>query len=759
MIRAGRSAAAVLCGLGAGAPTTAGAQEALEARFEQGLVPALARCSVCHSGSDPDAGLDLARFRSADDVLREESLWRHAVDRVAAGQMPPFGTAPDDFAADRDFVAQVEGLFRESFDARRPIQPGRPVLRRLAPREIGATVRDVFGVAVDACGWFPPEAPANGFDNQGVGQHLSDLWLERAFDLAEHVAREAVRDPREEVGVRTRFTAAELTGGGSRGDHRVLTSSGSVVADAHAPRAGRYSVAVDLSADQAGVELARARVGVDGQLLGRCDVREQRGDPERFAFEVELADGGPLGLEVAFVNDHWDPDHPDPERRDRNLHVHAVELEGPLDPRPPTAFQSALAGRQREHADPMDNRLAISADLGRRVWRRPLDAGECARLAGLAPEDEPLAGWLRTAIVDLLVAPEFLFRFERAPVGARGVRRLDDFELATRLAFMITGSTPDEVLLDEAEAGRLGTDEVLRHHALRLLDGPHGSALATGFASQWLGLTGLTPEHLAPEVTSELGSALLGSMRRECELLFEAVVRERRSLWELLEADFTFVDAPLAAHYGLPDPGGPGTHRVSLAHVPRRGLIGTAAVLTLTSDPARTNPSRRGKWILETLLGSPPPPPPPGVDDLSEAARLLPDAGIEARLALHRRDARCAACHARIDPLGLALEGFGPRGEERTRARSAGLDDVVRQLVVRDAPVHEPGFLRSLVESFLVYALGRGLGPADRPLIAQVHAALDPYRPTFEQLLLAVVTSDAFRSVRCAHPEHASHSD
>jgi len=383
---------------------------------------------------------------------------------------------------------------------------------------------------------------------------------------------------------------------------------------------------------------------------------------------------------------------------------------------------------------------------------------ELASLLALTADEAPREARVRVALEALLCSPHFLFRVESDPPEAPpgSVRELSGFEWATRLSYFLWSSLPDEELLAAAHSGHLATSQGRAREVERLLRDPRASELTRNFAAQWLQLRQL--ERATPDAARfpSFDEALRASMRAETELLFETVLRERRALSELIDPDFTFLDERLARHYGLDGVLGERMQRVRLdpsQRAVRGGLLQQASVLTVTSNPTRTSAVKRGKWVLETLLGSPPLAPQPGVDSLDPSSEAASAASLREQLARHRADPRCAVCHDRMDPLGFALEHYDPLGRWREHDGGLAVDASgefedgtpfrgSRALETRLAS--DPAFARCVLEKLSVYALGRGLRPADS-------AALDAARarvgadPTLVELIHAVVELDAFR--------------
>ncbi|HEY8503799.1 MAG TPA: DUF1592 domain-containing protein, partial [Gemmataceae bacterium] len=487
--------------------------------------------------------------------------------------------------------------------------------------------------------------------------------------------------------------------------------------------------------------------------------RNRRG--ETYEVKARVKEGAQT-VSVAYTNDFSDPDAEDPERRDRNLYVRSLEIEGPFDAKPkppPETHRRVIFVRPTGPEDEDAAARKILAEFARRAYRRPVKPEEIDRLMKLVElaksEGEPFEARIRLALRAVLVSPHFLFRVEPDPEDPNGVRELNDFELATRLSYFLWSSMPDEELFRLAEKGELGKPEVLEAQVRRMLADPKAEALVENFVGQWLNLRLLGTVSPDRKTYPAFDEKLRAAMQRETELFVGRIIREDRSLLEVLDADYTYVNERLAKHYGIEGVKGEEFRLVRLPDDRRGGVITQASVLTLTSNPTRTSPVKRGKWVLENLLGTPPPPPPPDAGELSEAKEEILKGSLRERLEQHRRDPTCAVCHQRMDPIGFGLENFDgigawrgkdgnfaidPSGELPDGSRfdgPAGLRAVLKK--------RADEFRRCTAEKLLTYALGRGLEHYDRCAVEEIVASMKKGGDRFSALALAVVKSDPFR--------------
>jgi len=398
-------------------------------------------------------------------------------------------------------------------------------------------------------------------------------------------------------------------------------------------------------------------------------------------------------------------------------------------------------------------------DLARRAWRRPVSAPEMARLLEFYQQTRRRGADSRTATLAaakaVLVSPNFLFRIENDPPGQTPAA-IDDHALASRLSYFLWASMPDATLFALADAGRLSQPKVLEAQVMRMLADPKARALSEQFVGQWLGIRTLgsvaAPD---PQKFPEFTPALREAMMTEPTEFFAGLVRENRSLLELLDSDYAWVNADLARHYGILGVNGSTFIRVSLSDRRRGGVTGMAAVLTQTSYPQRTSPVLRGKWLLEEVFGTPPPPPPPLVATLSPNDEKSEGLTFRQRLEKHRKDPNCAACHARLDPLGFALENFDPIGRWRTQVSGESVDasgelpggvvivgpEALKQVLLERKQL----FLRHLTEKMLAYALGRGVEYYDIPAVKRITEAVASDGHRAPKLILEIVRSEPFR--------------
>ncbi len=739
-----------------GTTARAAPPDADSAAFGHWVQPFLARyCLECHAGDAASADLRLDLFEHAPRQPAELQLWDKIAQRLRDGDMPPRRAAQHPEPEERErIIAWIEQARQQLPPAAR--DPGRVTLRRLNRYEYERCVHELLGVVLPLARDLPVDDAGYGFDTIGDVLSLPPMLLEKYLDAAERASAAAlpVIQP-----LSSRFEAEDCertVRGGLVGDFQVLVSNGEVEAQVVLPCAGDYLLRARAYGQQAGPELVEVALLVDGEPLLLHELAAERDEPAVIEGRFRL-EAGRRQLAFAFRNDYFDPENEDPSQRDRNLAVDWLEIEGPLAlPAPTASMQRLLRGVPEEPERWEEAARVVLSPLAVRAFRRPVreeELEQLVRLVLLAGEQQlPFLQGLQYAVQAILVSPHFLFKVERQPAAEdpQAIQPLDEYELATRLAFFLWSSLPDEALLAAAERGVLRAE--LGGQVERMLDDPRAFALVESFAAQWLGLRELDALRPDPQRFAGFDEALRAAMRQETEMFFEAVMRENRDVRDLLDADFSFVNGRLAEHYGIPGIEGARFRRVRLPDT-RGGLLSQASILSLTSTATRTSPVLRGKWVLVSLWDAPPPPPPPEAGDLPEVEHGAEPLSVRERIERHRRDPVCASCHQLMDPLGFALESFDAIGAFRSNEDGQAIDtrgeykgvpldgaaDLRRYLRSRGED-----FVRCLARKLLIYALGRGLSADDLLAIDALVVRLAPhYR--FAELIVALVQLDAFQ--------------
>ena len=559
-------------------------------------------------------------------------MWQDVRDVLEAFEMPPAGK-PSPETREREPILR----WIDAYASRVAGHQGGGVgvtMRRLSRLEYRNTVRDLLGLAYDVERHLPEDPAASGFDNNGDALTLPPMLFEKYVDAAEGLAARAVRgyDPKHLVGKRVPAAKLDSSYGSKavRSGEVVMATRGDVSTTFAIEPAGRYRVRIKAWAMQAGDELAKLELSVRGE---RVHVFEIEG---RDVYEHELdLPAGACAIRVRFPNDYYDPEHEDPSRRDRNVFLSHVELQGPLGAWRVADFEKRFVPAGEEVTE-----AVVLRHLLERAFRRPARDQELERLRALAPPDASQAEVYERACAALLCSPSFLYRAEDC--AEDGPRALRPYEIASRLSYFLWASMPDSRLFARARDASLAQPAVLEREVRRMVRDPRASALAEGFAEQWLQLRLLSD--VTPDRTQfEFDEALREAMHQETLMLFEAVLREDRSVYELLDPGFVFVNERLARHYGIDGVRGAHLRRLPAGDSRRGGLLEHASLLTLTSNPDRTSPVKRGKWVLEALLGDPPSPPPADVEALDESAEASAgkSCASDSWLTARARIARC----------------------------------------------------------------------------------------------------------------------
>ena len=748
-------------------------------------------CLSCHNDRTRTAGLALQTI-NAQALGDNREAWEKVARKLRARQMPPAGGRRPDEAAYKAALTSLESAL-DGVAAAHP-NPGRTdTFRRLNRTEYHNAVRDLLALEVDVTDLLPGDSSSYGFDNITVGD-LSPTLLERYVSAAEKISQLAVGRAGRAPGGATVRIRPDVT----QEKHIVglpVGTRGGVIVEHTFAVDGHYEVSVRLARDRN--EHVEGLSGphqlellLDGERMELFTVeppsyREDQAliyQPSHDSVDAHLklrmpVTAGPHTLGVTF------PKRPsllvETARQPYEAHfnyyrhpriqpaVYEVSITGPYDAagpgRTPSREQVFVC---RPAAPDEDDACAtrILQKLMRRAYRRPVTEADLQgpfALYRAARAADGFEAGVEMALAAVLVSPEFLFRIEQDPngVAAGETYRLDDLGLASRLSFFLWSSIPDDELLDLAERRMLGDPQVLARQVRRMLADPRSRNLVTNFAGQWLHLRNLAS--IAPDmrIFPDFDDNLRQAFRRETEMLVDSVMREDRSVLDLLRADYTFVNERLAKHYGIPHVYGSRFRRVEFDgdedHAPRGGLLRHGSILLVTSYATRTSPVIRGKWILDNVLGVPPPPPPANVPELEETGTGARAVSMRERLAGHRANPACASCHRLMDPVGFAFENYDAVGRWRIADGGAPIDasgtlfdgssfDGVGEL--QDALLARPElFVTTLAEKLLTFATGRGVEYYDAPAIRRIvrEAEADGFR--FSSLVLEIVNSTPFQ--------------
>lgn len=751
----------LLLGLLQGAPSETTQQKA---SFGEAVQPVLKQnCTLCHNNKLASGGLNLEQFSDASTLEKQRSAWERIIAKVRSGEMPPKG-APQLRADQRLALVKYVQEAIDTADRARPPDPGRILARRLNRVEYANTVRDVLGVRFRAGEEFPADDSVLGFDNIGEVLTVSPLLMQKYVYAAERIASLAVgADPLPKPAV-VEHKPEKVR----RID--IGTTEIADYVDYNAEYLFRVWVRGHLGPKGQPVKL---RISVDGKPLSTVEVPTIENetssvarDAQRINREVRVyLTAGPHTFRAELLGDEFRkpvPPPPAPGQRPFGSQPNIIfpekfDLQGPFPAKGEHVTRAKLLP-----CDPASGPACVQrivAPIARRAFRRPVTKAEVAMLADIARKaidngfkpDQAV----QFAIQAILVSPHFLFRIESDPRGKFGP--VSDLELASRLSYFLWSSAPDEELLSLAEAKKLRRPGVLDAQITRMLADPKSEALAENFAGQWLetrSLAAVKPDPLKfPTWTPQLAE----DMQTETRMFFDSILRENRPVSEFLTANYSFLNARLARHYGVANVQGPDFRRVELDPVQRGGILTHASVLTLTSYPVRTSPVLRGKYILDVILGSPAPPPPADVPALNES-KVGTAASLREALTRHRSDPICSSCHSRMDPLGFGLENYDPIGRWRTEDEKAPIQvggtlpngtqfstpAELKALLKNEIPE----FTRNLTEKMLTYALSRGLERYDKLLVRDIVTKMEKSDYRFQTMIREIIHSLPFQARR-----------
>jgi mono/diheme cytochrome c family protein len=775
-----------------------------------------AYCVTCHNQRLKTAELTLDTMDSSTPAANA-AVWEKVLRKVRTGAMPPPLARQPGRDVAGSFVASLEGALDRASAA--AADPGRaPAVRRLNRTEYRNAVRELLAIddfpkEMDLSLLLPADDIGEGFDNMADALYVSPTLVERYLGAARKISRLAIADASIPRMIDTYQMSGDLPQDVHL-DEMPFGTRGGVLIRRTFPVDGLYSFALQVA--RGGVydpstasERFEIELTIDGERVELFT--EERGTPAggarqgrrgggNGALQVKLpVKAGPHEIGVAFLARADAPIESlvVPYRRGRgaaSAALSSVTISGPDEVTgigdtpsrrrifvcyPASARQAAAGGSARAPVARSDDGACaerILSTLARRAFRRPVTSADVAPLLSFYVQGRAEGGFelgIRRAIDRLLVSPEFLFRIEFDPpnVAPTATYRLTDYQLASRLSFFLWSSLPDDELLTQAGRGRLKNPGELQAQVHRMLADPRGQAFIENFAGQWLYLRDLvTVKRPDDRLFPDFDEGLRRAMAQETELFFGALLRENRSVFDLLRADFTFVNDRLARHYGIPNVNGSQFRRVTLPpESPRRGLLGQGSILTVTSYANRTSPVNRGKFILETLLSMPPPPPPPDVPSLKDTTAEGRVFSMRTRMEQHRANPSCASCHAQMDPLGFALESFDATGHWRSRSEaheaiddSATLPDGTRIQGIgglRDVLLRPPfdrEFVRTVIAKMLSYALGRGAQASDEPFIRAIMRDAAPHGYALESVIAGIVNSVPFQTRRSQPPASAA---
>ena len=736
-------------------------------------------CVLCHNDIILQGGMSLQHF-DADHPELNLVIAEKMILKLRAGMMPP-QEAP---RPDRETLQQLAKSIEIKLDraSRKRNDPGTRPFQRLNRAEYAQQIKDVLGLTVNPEEWLPEDQISASFDNIADVQTMSPTAITAYLTAASDIARRAIGQSNAPTLAKTYTNSPSVsqhewepvegapygTRGGISALHNFPADGEYIFKMGFMSGWGERYHDIDISVD--GERLAVVQYGGEIDFQGR----------KKFPMETNpvFVRAGERRITATFIRQMEGPYEDLIRPNDWSLtgtetsygttslpHLIRLTIEGPYNPTGVSETRTRkqiFTCRPTTAAEEVPCAQKILSQLATKAYGRTASQDDIKALLdfySMGAEDGGFEIGVRTALEAILSSPHFLLRMEREPnqVAPGDVYTLDDMALAKRLSFFIWGTNPDAELLELANRGKLSRNRILKAQVLRMLADPRSEALATRFASLWLRLQDL--EKVEPDAFwfPNYSQQLMTAMRRETELFFYNLVREDRSMLELYNANYSFMNERLAQHYGIPNVLGEEFRRVEYTGDQRRGILGHGSILVQTSLGNRTSPVLRGKWVLEVLLGAPPPPPPPGIPDLeetvgSESGRILT---TRERLEMHRSNPVCAACHRLMDPIGLALDNFDVTGKWRIRENDSPLD--TRSIFYDGTPIATPADLsqkllqrpiplvRQFTQNLMAFGLGRRIEAKDQPTIRKIVAAAEKNDYRMSSFVLNVVMSDEFR--------------
>ena len=729
--------------------------------FESTVAPYLKKnCVMCHNARKSEGSVNLLQFQTAADTTPKREIWETVVRKIETGEMPPAPLPKPPIAQSKLVTHWVDHHF-EAIDRKAKPDPGRVTARRLNRMEYNNTIRDLIGIDFKPAEDFPADDSGYGFDNIGDVLSLSPVLMEKYLNAAEQVSRKSINTEPLPKSAKIAFGAGRMK---NRRAHFLEITH-------NFPAAGFYELQATVTGTKAGGPEWKTNLSfkLDAEPTTEIETTMGTDRPRSSSHRVLVPVPGVHKVRVAF-DAALIPNSAD-EVNDKSINqftmlMDRLEIRGPFEP-----FRLIPESQKRlipcTPSEEACERKVLSS-LARRAWRRPLAPTEIdlllrvskrARAAGDTAEQG-----IQAAMQAILVSPNFLFRTEKGhhKLDADGLESLTDLELASRLSYFLWSSMPDDVLLNVAEKNLLRRPGVLEAQVRRMLADPKADALADGFAGQWLEFRNLDIVRPDPERFPSWNAQLKNAMQEEARHFFLDLVRNNQSILNMIDARYTFLNETLAKHYSIAGVIGPEFRKVVLTDGKRGGILSMASVLTVSSYATRTSPVLRGKWVLENVLNAPPPPPPPDVQLLDEKS-VGTKMSMREQLKLHRSNATCASCHARMDVLGFGLENYDAIGAWRNKDGNFDLDSsgtfpsgesfTGPEQLKRILAANPKPFADCFAEKLLTFALGRGVERSDRRNIAAIVKAASLQQFKLQTFIVEIVKSAPFQKRRPEAPK------
>ena len=750
-------------------------------------------CQVCHNNKLKSGNFSWAKIDLAHPEQNAEDAEK-AINMLRVGMMPPPGMPRPSAAARAALVNYLETSIDKTSLAKP--DPGNPPLHRLNRTEYANSIKELLNVDVDVSSLLPPDDSSHGFDNMAGALTMSPTLMQGYIRAAGRISREAVGDTSAPA-LTTTYQIPRVLSQTSHFDGTPWGTRGGISVMHNFPADGDYVIKLGFYYSPTGPLFGlnqgkgqQIEVAINGARVALLDINPG----------MKLADdgiktpplkikAGPQRISASFIQRSDGPLEDEYHMVDQTLvdvsagtipgmttlpHLHELSITGPTKVMGVSETPSRakiFVCHPQAGTDEVPCAKKIISKIARDAYRRPITDGDLEGLLNFYQSGRNSGDFdtgIRTAIQAILSSPEFVFRFEKMQVRVTPGNnyRISDLELASRMAYLLWSTGPDDQLISIASQGKLRQPGMLEKQVRRMLADPRAETLSTNFAYQWLHLQNLKGASPDLMLYPDFDKTLSDSMTKETELLFDSLRTEDRSVVDLLTANYTFVNERLARFYGIPDILGNRFRRVTLTDPNRFGILGQGSILMLTSTATRTSPVQRGKWVMEVLLGTPPPPPPP-----LPGAGIFPTGAETKRMSVrevmeeHRKNQPCAGCHALMDPIGLALENFDAIGSWRTNDGNTPVDPSGKMFdgAKVDSPAtlrtallkHSDVFIETFTENLLAYGLGRVIDYRDMPFVREIERQAAKSDNHFSSFVMAVVKSVPFQMRRAEESEPA----
>ncbi len=725
----------------------------LDKQFDEEIYDLLEKyCISCHSGTSPKANLDLGDIANSDDVAKSAAKFEKVILNIRSQVMPPIDGQTPTLVEREKLVSWINRALSKNGTSD---SPGKVTIRRLNRNEYNNTIRDLMYIDGDFSKDFPSDDIGYGLDNIVDVLTLTPLHLEMYLRAARKITETAISvpQPKERQIDLSKGTLPEAANEAENGVF--FFGNGTYTVNIPDVQAGEYELAVELGGTATVVGPALANISVNGNLFQTIQVKTDNALVYKMPIQLPA---GTIKLGVSFTNDYYSPNDPDPGKRDRNLLLGSITLNGPTAESTPVSesFRRLIFASPSATKNHLIAAREVLTSFANRAYRRPVSAAEVNRIMELyqlvIKNGDPYEEGIRVGMQAILVNPNFLFRVELESNSE--ARVLNGYEIASRLSYFLWNSLPDQTLLDLAKSNQLKDSKTLEAQITRMLADPKSVRFSDNFSTQWLEIARLSDFTPDPAQFGNVDDKLKNDFTKEVTLFFEDMLTNDRPVQEFISGKYTFLNNRLAQHYAIPGDFGQTFRRVDVSSHHRGGLLGMAAILTVTSNPNRTSPVKRGKFIMEQILGTPPPPPPPDVGVLAENTSPITAVRIRERLQQHRADPSCASCHRPLDAYGFSLENFNAVGQYRLvdgRFTVDNIGELPGKITItgveglrENIASREVDFTRTITEKLMTYALGRGMTPSDNVQIEEITKRLSN-KATLKTIITEIILSDSFR--------------